>query len=464
MLTTKIFAVILGPNGIGLLAQLRQFVQLTNVLSVMGGQTPLVQGVASRPDEQRDAFKVMVGIFFAASTLLLALTVLIFSHPIAAYVFGESMEWGGIVRLLAVAIIFGTLSSYFSGILNGHRLIGRLAVIAMAGPAVNAMLAYPVSILVGKGYVMTFAWLFIASSVVSALLAVFFCWREKLLPHLRLAFQWNDAKDFFLLAGVLLVSGVLASGGLLLVRSTVAGSMGLAAAGHFDAAWSICMTYIMLVLGALGSYYMPTLIAIRDIQARREEIERTLRFVLMFVTPLIVFMVLFKPLILSLLYSDEFMPALPVIQWMLLGDFFKASAWVLAMPMLSFAEKRIFLVTEIVWSAAFAVGASLAVHITHNIEAVGIAFLMNYASYFLFTLWYARSRHGFVLSARLLMPLSVAFLLVLLASMVAWGDEEVSLKWAALFMLLLPILVWISSTSGEREQVKAKVRTLGMKA
>ena len=68
--------------------------------------------------------------------------------------------------------------------------------------------------------------------------------------------------------------------------------------------------------------------------------------IILLVAPLITLVILGKSLVVSILYSKEFLPSFDIIQWMLIGDYFKAVGWVLATPMLAFADLRMFFWTE----------------------------------------------------------------------------------------------------------------------
>ena len=57
--------------------------------------------------------------------------------------------------------------------------------------------------------------------------------------------------------------------------------------------------------------------------------------IILLVAPLITLVILGKSLVVSILYSKEFLPSFDIIQWMLIGDYFKAVGWVLATPMLA---------------------------------------------------------------------------------------------------------------------------------
>src|SRR3954470_8059329 len=86
VLATKIMAVILGPSGIGLFSLLRQTVEFSKGLGSLGGETALVQGLASRKGETQDNYLVTAFWVFASGTLLTVTVLLGFAPWLASWV------------------------------------------------------------------------------------------------------------------------------------------------------------------------------------------------------------------------------------------------------------------------------------------------------------------------------------------------------------------------------------------
>src|SRR3954454_4308119 len=79
VLATKIMAVILGPSGIGLYSLLRQTVEFSKGLGTLGGETALVQGLASRKGETQDNYLVTAFWVFVLGALLTVTIMLSFA-------------------------------------------------------------------------------------------------------------------------------------------------------------------------------------------------------------------------------------------------------------------------------------------------------------------------------------------------------------------------------------------------
>src|SRR5207302_2757346 len=110
--------------------------------------------------------------------------------------------------------------------------------------------------------------------------------------------------------------------------------------GHYWTAWTLSMAYVTLVLGSYASYYLPSLSQLTEFAPQQNLIRVYLRLALVVMPPLVAAVVILKPAVIRLVFSDELIPALSVMRWMLIGDLLKGVSWVLALPMLASRHLR----------------------------------------------------------------------------------------------------------------------------
>jgi len=109
------------------------------------------------------------------------------------------------------------------------------------------------------------------------------------------------------------------------------------------------------------------------------------------------------------------------------GDYLKATSWVLAMPMLAYADMKVFFWTEIAWRGAFAGIAAWSLFQWKDIQGVGIGFLGLYAVYLLYVLHYCRSRHALTLNRRIIGLWLAGLVIILGASVTYWQKMTFSI-------------------------------------
>lgn len=454
----KIVAVILGPSGVGFLSILRQTVDVSNNLGTLGGSNALVQGLASRKGQVRDEYLVTTFWIFVMGALSIVGVLLIFAPWITLWLFDRNDgQTTNLVRWLALPVALTVVSSYLNGVLNGFRAIGLMALLQILGAATMALLAYPVSRLVEIGYPIAFIVMLSAPPVVGVALGVSSAlragWLAPLLHGLRIRLHSDALRHFFSIAGTLVITGLISMGTILLVRSLTVHYAGLAGAGIFGAAWSVSVTYTMLILESFGTYYLPTLSQTSDPLARILLMQRMVRLTTLLMMPLVTGMIVLKPLAVELLYSSEFTPSLEIIRWMLIGDYFAVVAWVFALPMIAYADMRAFFWGELLWYGGFLAFAALALFGFSSMQGIGIGSLLVCAIYLGYCLYYARSRQQFPLTRAVLGPWLIGLALVVGASGHTWSDTQVDWFTAPLWIGAAVSFSWLSLNRNERRDV-----------
>ncbi len=439
MAAMKVLAVVLGPGGVGLFTLLRQTYQTAVTVSVLNGQMAVVQGVSSREESARPEFLatilwIMAGMGLAVSFLLVA-----FAPYLSRAVLGQSdPESVQMVRWLSLAVLLGVAQTYLTCLMNGYRAVGRVAVVQIASFGTLALLALPAARLAKSGGVAAFSWLLIASAAAAAGIALLLEWRSGRLAAIwgtaRFRFSRPAARAYFPMAFTFLVTGCVGTLVPLGVRAIAAREFGLQAAGILDVAWTVSMAYISLLLSSFSTYYLPTLSGMTDSAGRCEIILRVLRLALHLMLPLVTAVIVLKPLIARLLYSSEFLPALPIMRWMLIGDYFKVASWIFSFTIIASADMRTFLWTEILCGSVSLAGAVLAILKFRWLPGIGVTYMLLYLGYLLYTFSYVRRRHQFSPGSGIIFQWLAGLILVVAASIQTWNQTQVHWIGAALWI------------------------------
>jgi PST family polysaccharide transporter len=234
---------------------------------------------------------------------------------------------------------------------------------------------------------------------------------------------WWDtgaARHFFSISAAMLITGFIASAAVLAVRGNIVRSQGLQRTGLFDAAWSISMNQVTLVLASVQTYYLPTLTRARTQTEKTSEISRVLIAGTMAAAIVIAGLALLQPLVLDLFYSRAFQGAHQYLRWTLVGDYLKVSSWILSVPMLAAADMKLFLVSDLAASATFLGAAFLLTRWFEPAESASMAFVLMYAVHLIICLFYVRFRQDIRLDLRTMASWTAGLALVLTASSVSW--------------------------------------------
>lgn len=460
--TAKIIAVLAGPAGIAVFAQLRQAGQFVTLFATLNGQNSLVRGIAAREGKSRHDYAFTIGAVFLLGVALVGCAFLLLAPQAGEWLFPTGdPALRATVYLVAPLALLGTLASYYQGVLNGLRLIHALAIVQVGAAVGAALVAYP-CIEMGHpaGYVAIVATGFAASVLLSARALARQGWRGGgLLPPGAIATGWDRIalREHLPFAAVTLVTGVSGAAMVIAIRTLYIHEGGLELGGIFDAAWTISMMYVMLLLSSFGAHYLPTLSGAKTPEEIRLAVTSVFRVATLFGTPLVCTAIVFKPWLVRLLYSQDFSPAVELLRWTMLGDYLKISGWVFGMLFIARAERRLFALSELAWQTT--VLGAVAVFLRYNHGVAGMAYLFANAVYLLFVWWHAHRAHGVRIDAQSLRIWLAGLALVLLLSFMAWQDQvSPSLDGVAVYAVLLPAFFFYSTTGEQRAWLLVSLR------
>jgi PST family polysaccharide transporter len=181
---------------------------------------------------------------------------------------------------------------------------------------------------------------------------------------------------------------------MLSVRARIIRTSGMDAAGNFDAAWAISMNQATLVLGSLQAYFLPQLARASGDAERRGHVTSVLAMAIAVAAPLIASLAGLRGVLIEVFYSTKFLGAADFLRWTLVGDYFKVTAWVLAMPMIALADMRAFLAADAVAQVVFLGLSFLLARVRAPAEAAAMAFVASYALELVVCYGYVRRRIG----------------------------------------------------------------------
>jgi O-antigen/teichoic acid export membrane protein len=381
---TKIIAISLGPASVALLSTLQQVQNAALSAATLNGQTALIQGASAFHGGQQRDYIFTVKSLFACATMLVTAILIAFPRMLSAL---AVLAEPALIRWLAVPVALLSAFTFLNALLRAAGEVARLAVIQVLASLTLAISAALAAHFRQSGFLV---FMLVSASAISLIAAASIV----RLPQAG-RFSMPAARHFFSISGAMLATSLLASAVLLIIRSRITQGSGISSTGHFDAAWGISMNHVGLILAAMQVYYLPVLAGARDDESRRQHIASVLTMAILASAPVIVAIALLKPLVISLLYSSAFHPAADFLRWTLIGDYFKVTSWVLAIPMLAAADMRAFLLADFSTQAVFFTGAWLLGRVRGPAEAASIAFVLSYAVNFVICAVYARQRHGF---------------------------------------------------------------------
>jgi O-antigen/teichoic acid export membrane protein len=173
--------------------------------------------------------------------------------------------------------------------------------------------------------------------------------------------------------------GLASVGGGMAVRFLLLSSAGLAALGAFTAAFQVSAAFLSLLTAPLQMFHIPSLSAAKDAEEKRRLLEAFVSFSGLLGSGVAVVLIAAKPVLIELLYSPDFVPALAFLDWFFPGLYLQALSSVYGSAILAAGLGRAACGVEAARSGTFVVLTAGALLVADEPWLIGPAFVATRA-------------------------------------------------------------------------------------
>ena len=320
----KFVALFLGPAGMGVSSLFNSSGQTIQQLASLGLNLGIVKEVAVHKD--KESFSALLAVakkLLLFTSLLGALTCVVLALPLSRLTFGsDAYSWQ--FMLLGAMIFFGVSGQGYLSILQGLHNVKLISATTITGALAGLLVGVPMYYFWGvKGVVPAMVVLSL-STFIASWIGV-----SKAIDSPKIKFNRKlhspIVKKLFLIGTVLVASDVIGTGCTYLVNLFIRNFGALENVGLFQAANSVTNQYSGVVFAAMMLDFFPRL---SEAAGENDKVtlivNRQLEIVSLIACPLICLLILFAPLVISILLTDEFLPILSLIRWLGIGVLIKA--------------------------------------------------------------------------------------------------------------------------------------------
>ena len=155
----------------------------------------------------------------------------------------------------------------------------------------------------------------------------------------------------------------------------------LQAVGLYSAAFALSGMFVNFVLGAMGADYYPRLTGVaHDKVAMNRMVNEQTEIGLLLAVPGLLATMALAPWIIRIFYTNEFLPAVELLQWFILGCLGRVISWPQSLVMLALNKRRWLLLNESLFNIVHILLITLGLFL-FGIEGVAIGFFMMYVGY-----------------------------------------------------------------------------------
>ena len=408
IIRVKILAVLLGAIGVGIAGLYQSTIDLIKSATGFGLSYSAVRDIAvsaASNDEKKIAATVLVLRRWVWGTGLLGMLVtVVFCQQLSELAFGTK-DYATGIAILSVGLLLSSIAGGYSALLQGLRRIGQMAKSNVLSALLSLVAAVVIYYFWGlKGIVPAL----LSSFVLGLVVNWYYSRKIKTVPiRLNAAEIFREGMTMASLGFFMSLTGLAGTATMYIVRSFVVKQGGLASVGYFVAAWSISSMYISAIFGAMGADYFPRLSAVeKDPAAVTKMVNEQTEIAMLVTAPIIIGMVSFIDIVVRIFYSKEFTPTAGILDWQLMGDFFKVVSWPIGFIILAKGKGTIFICTEFFFNAVYCLLVYLGWK-KFGIEVTGIAFLTAYILLLLLVFLVSKKLVNFKFSGRVLKYIAI---------------------------------------------------------
>lgn len=438
--TNKILAIVMGPAGVGMYGLYRQLVDIAAGAASIGSSGGFVQALSSTEGEARLGRLTAALWLNALAIVLTAVAMIVLAPDIARVYFvqtdpaiASAVVWLGVpIALIQFALIAYNLIS----VSRSFKLLG----VVMVVPAASSLIfSYPLAQLAAQDNQWGYIGLLVAPPALQLLLALPIIrqlgWLREVRASLRVKPRRADILYYTRFHGTFLLATFLGSVTFLVLPPLLIQNHGVAANGYFRTAWILAMQSLAIMLSAFGAYIMPVLSGVSVEEERRKVMDDAALLAVLFSLPLLGGLIVFQPLVIRILFNEQFLPSIEMLHWVLLGNYFRVVHWMVVMCATARGHMTLFTVTEILFycgflsigwlSVGFPPGAGPIPWLS-GIRGLGIAYLLCFIITSTLGIVYSWRRYRYLPPVRTALVWAVGLVVVVLCDVMTWNESAIN--------------------------------------
>ena len=399
LVRNKFVALLLGPGGMGLVSLFNTTVQLISQAAHLGISFSAVRHISEYYDAENTekvAHYVKVVRGWCLLTALVGMLVCVVLGP---FLSSATFSWGDHTLhfvLLAPAIGMIAITGGETAILKGQRKLGALALVQIVAALASLVISIPIYY---------FFWQAGIVPVIVLMAFVTMCatlWFSLRLFPLQFGGTYGilgEGMEMVRLGVAYTLAAVIGTASEMLIRSYLNVVGDLDVLGLYNAGYMLTITYAGMVFSAMETDYYPRLSAVQhDIRATNETVNRQMEVSLLLVSPMLAALIIALPVVVPLLFSQEFLPVVGMAQVAALAMYMK----VLTLPVAYITLARGYSLSYLFLETSYFVAFVILIFFGYRywgLFGTGVAITLAHVFEFLLVNAYAYKKYGYRSSA-----------------------------------------------------------------
>lgn len=454
-------ALILGPSGYGIIFQFLYFLGFFTSTVHLGTPVGVAAKIPSLIESDQNSgqefnfnyssvgkYYVYFIRLFGLLTVAFTIIFILFSDSLTSFLVGESKYSLAFVIVL-VSAPFAVVYSIFESFLKCYGKFTQIVVITIIGSLSSILLLYP---LITKFGILGVSIYLFFSGFIPFLIYCIKNWqwtKQIFVIHKKEKLEYKS--QILKTGSVSLFSSLLFIGSNIIIRKFTIDNLGLTNNGIYQSIAALSNSSFLIFYYYLSTYLLPKISSLHTDNEICNEIDENFRFILLFIVPFVIVVFSYRYLLIKLLFSSDFLPAVGIIQYQFLGDFFRCLSGLFGLWMISRMKLFSIMIIDLIMNIILISSPFLCKYLFSEISLIVIpisymiALFVHFILFFIVTIKYInyaaslKAKKTFIISV---FVLTVAFLTSYLGNYAEYIGAP-----------FLVIIYWYLSTSlDEREK------------
>jgi PST family polysaccharide transporter len=445
MARTKVVAILLGPEGIGLVSLYQSIIDLVGNVAGLGIASSGVREVAeacASNDSRRIAVATQTLKRLSWLTGLLGwLVTAALSYPLSQWILGSHLH-AGAIALLGASLLFTMASGGQMACIQGMRRIGDLAKLQILSMCTSTAVAIGIYFWLREKGILP---VLISSAIISFAGSWWYASKlriEKI--DLDWISTWQNSKRLIQLGIAFMWSALMTAGVAFAIRAMITRDLGIEANGIFQSAWAISGMFAGFILSAMGTDFYPRLTAAApDNAVMNKLVNEQTEIGILLALPGLVGTIVFAPIVMKVFYSAKFLAGAELLPWMVLGILFKIISWPMGFIQLAKGATRWFVASETLFGVSLG-GLTFLLLKFKGLEGVAYSFALIYLFYIILMLYTSKKLSNFIWNQQnIRLFIKAAGIVALSFISVHLFSQKISFFMGIILCIVSSIISWI---------------------
>jgi PST family polysaccharide transporter len=440
ILRNKVLAVVVGPIGLGVYSQIINMSNLIYAILPIGAIGLIRYTSNYYENNRKEDIAYLYKYFFKRNLIVsfvLAFLIVFFRQDISFYLF-SSAEYSNYFILLSIIVPINLLFSFIDIYLRGIRKINVYVLFLSINSLLSIIFTIPLIIFAGiYGAIIAL----VSNILLSIIVGFIILKKYELFLDFKVTAKIDSAtiNNIYKFGFASLISLVLQNVVILLIRSIVAAKLSLNDVGLFQSVYSISTGYFGIFFTLMSTYSIPKLSALNKMSEINNEVNTTIKLLLLVYTPIIVFFFVFRSYAIKLLYSSDFVLAKGLLIYQAPAEFFKALSWVMGLWLIPTLRIKQWMTFEILYYCLFFLFFYLFIEVAGlGLKSTSISYLISYIVFFIINYIYFIKTSKFKFSRENLKIILSSFLVLMFSFLFSYLYEPI------FYYFFFPIIIiWL---------------------